>query len=133
MKLLDSTFLIDLLRNKKDAYNKLNELSNEIALFITTISIFELAIGIQLDKNVDKIKKFSELSKFLAAFEVLNLDADSAIVSGKLKGDLISQGEDIDTRDCLIAGIAINNKVDTIITKNKKHFERINGLKVEDY
>lgn len=133
MKLLDSTFLIDLLRNKKEAYNKLNDLENEIALFVTSISVFELAIGTQLDKNVDKVKKFSELSKFLSAFEILNLDVDSAMISGKLRGDLISQGKEIDTRDCLIAGIALSNKVDTIITKNKKHFERIEGLKVEDY
>ncbi|MBT4540876.1 PIN domain-containing protein [Candidatus Woesearchaeota archaeon] len=133
MKLLDSTFLIDLLKNKKEVHGKLDELENERALFISSISVYELALGIQLDKNLNHVKKFSEFLKFIAAFEVLNLDVDSAIIAGKLKGDLIRKGKEIDTRDCLIAGTALTNKIDTIITRNKKHFERVKGLKVESY
>ena len=133
MKILDSTFLIDLLKNKKEVYDKLDEIEKERALFITSISVYELAVGIQLDKNANKVKKFSELLKFLAAFEILELDVDSAIRAGKIKGDLIRKGKEIDTRDCLIAGIALINKAETIVTRNKKHFERVKGLKVETY
>ena len=36
-------------------------------------------------------------------------------------------------KDILIAGICIANNCKTIITKNKKHFERIDELDVETY
>lgn len=84
-------------------------------------------------KNVDKTKKMIELLKLFSAFEVLDLNLDSAIKAGEVDGTLRAQGKDINGADALVAGIALTNKVDTIITKNRSHFERIDGLKVESY
>lgn len=133
MKLLDSSFLIDLLRDKDEAYKKLDDLKDEIALFTTSINIFEVTRGIYLMKNADKTKKLTELLKLFSSFEVLDLNIDSAIKAAEIDGTLRAQGKDINAADSLIIGIALTNKVDTIITKNRSHFERIDGLKVESY
>ena len=133
MKLLDSTFLIDLLKNKEGAYKKLDDFKKEPALFVTMVNVFELVSGIYSISPKNNEKRLNELLKFFAAFEILDLCLDSAIKAGEIHGKLRSNGKEIDVGDSLIAGISLTNKVDTIITKNKKHFERIEGLKVEDY
>ncbi|MFH1439682.1 MAG: PIN domain-containing protein [Candidatus Woesearchaeota archaeon] len=133
MKLLDTTYLIDLLNNKEDAYKKLDDLDHEPALFITAINIFELVAGVYKRYNENREQKIEELLKFLSDFEILDLDLVAALKAGKIKGSLIKTGSEIDIGDCLIGGIALANKVNTIITKNKKHFERIEGLNVETY
>jgi len=33
----------------------------------------------------------------------------------------------------MIAGIALSNNINTIITRDKEHFKRIEGIKVESY
>jgi len=43
------------------------------------------------------------------------------------------KGEIIEDLDILIAGICIANDCKTIITKNKRHFDMIDGLDVETY
>lgn len=133
MKLLDSTFLIDLLKNKEGAYKKLDDLKKEPALFVTMINVFELVSGVYFINPKNNEKRLNELLKFFAAFEILDLCLDSTIKAGEIHGKLRSDGKEIDVGDSLIAGISLTNKVDTIITRNKKHFERIDGLKVEEY
>jgi predicted nucleic acid-binding protein len=133
MKLLDTTYLIDLLHNKEDALKKLDDFENEPALFIASVSVFELVVGIYKKYTINREKNVEELLTFLSSFEIFGLDLNSAIEAGKIHGNLIREGKEIDEGDTLIAGIALVNKVDTIITKNTSHFERIEGLKVESY
>lgn len=53
-------------------------------------------------------------------------------MGGAIFGDLKSKGIAIDTEDCMIAGIA-KDKREKILTKNTRHFHRIEGLEVESY
>jgi len=53
--------------------------------------------------------------------------------AAEIHGELIAKGNKIDNTDSLIAAIALTNNINTIITRNKKHFERIKGIKVETY
>ncbi|NOJ27075.1 MAG: PIN domain nuclease, partial [Nitrososphaera sp.] len=54
--------------------------------------------------------------------------------SGRIWGELAQslKSDTIGDRDLFIACIALSNK-QTLITRNKKHFERVSGLQVEGW
>ncbi|MDG7000350.1 MAG: type II toxin-antitoxin system VapC family toxin, partial [Nitrososphaerota archaeon] len=60
------------------------------------------------------------------------LDVSSSDKAGKILADLAKEGGLIDFRDALIAGISVANSL-LIMTRNKDHFSRIKGLKVESW
>jgi tRNA(fMet)-specific endonuclease VapC len=61
-------------------------------------------------------------------FAVLNLDYESAKTWAELAQS--TKSNTIGESDLFIASIALSNK-QSLITRNKKHFERIGGLQVE--
>ncbi|PIN80149.1 hypothetical protein COV11_04500 [Candidatus Woesearchaeota archaeon CG10_big_fil_rev_8_21_14_0_10_30_7] len=129
--LLDTTILIDFLRNKKNAVSFFEKNKNKL-LFTTEINIFELVTGVYADgKSVDvHLQKIFLLAENLA---ILHLNRNGTLKAGQIAGTLISKGERIEDIDCLTAGIAISNGVSTIVTENKKHYEKIPGIKVITY
>ena len=54
MKLVDTTFLIDLSRNDRDAIKKAFDLDKYPAVFCTEISVYEVAMGVYAIKNIDQ-------------------------------------------------------------------------------
>lgn len=133
MKLVDTTFLIDLSKNKADAVKKSLELDEEPKVFCTEISVYEIILGVYAIKNIDYNKRLQKLESMFNNFHILTLDHNSAIKAGEIAGELIKTGKTISDADCMIAGIALSNNIITIITKDKEHFTRIKGIKVEGY
>ena len=128
---LDTSTLIDLLRNKKEAVQKIEKSKEHVAT--TRINIFEILFGIFVKKDKEK-QKFSERTKSLIdKIKILELDEVSCIKSAKIKSELIMHGKEIETTDCLIAGIMLANDCEKIITRDKDHFDRIKEIKVEGY
>lgn len=70
---------------------------------------------------------------FLSTFELLEFDLKAAEKAGAVIALLEKKGEKIGDKGELTAGIALRHGETTIITKNKKHFEKIPGLKVEEW
>lgn len=128
--ILETSFLIDLLRNEKNAVAKLRSLvDNDEVLGIASPTIFELWTGLYaLGKTETEKNRISSTIKNLILY---NLDDESARVSGKINGELIKKGIKIDPEDCMIAGIAIKNNK-KVLTRDG-HFERMGGLKIEGY
>lgn len=128
MKVLDNTFLIDLLRGKEETISIINSKED---LLTTQINMYEVIRGLFL-------KKISS-SKLIAVFElfenikVLPLDDNGVIKSAEISANLIKDGKMIADCDCLTAGILLSRRISTIITKNVKHFKRIKGIRVESY
>ncbi len=127
---LDTSVLIDLLKNNKEAVEKIKGLgSNEI--IATRINIFEILLGVFCRGAP---QKFSEdVRSLTSSIKILELDEVSCIQSARIKSGLVQKGREIETTDCLIAGIMLANGCNTIITKNKEHFSRIEGIKIESY
>jgi len=133
MILLDTTFLIDLLREEKNAVNKVIELENRDILVTTYVNVYELLLGVYSIKGIDYEKKLNDIETMLTKIEVLILEKQSAISSAKIGGKLALKGQIIGDTDNMIAGIALSNGIKTIITRDEDHFERIEGIKVESY
>ena len=96
-------------------------------MFTTIINVAEYYAGTFRSKTKGAVKNARD---YLQQFSILMLDEDSALLWGRLYGELKSNA--ISERDLFIASIALANK-QTLITRNKKHFERVPGLEVEGW
>ncbi len=128
--ILDTTFLIDLLRNEPMAVRKANELERQsTSLTTTTVTVFELWRGFNALKNPEKIERACEM---LDQLTIYPLDIQSAKRAGSLAHDLDKIGQEVDPEDACIAGIALE-KHEEVLTRNVKHFSRIPRLIVHNY
>lgn len=128
MKVLDTTFLIDLLRGNR---NTLKILKKREILLTTQINMYEILRGFFINKSSKK--KLLEVNEFFDNIRLLNFDDTSLIKSAEISADLINKGQIISDCDCMTAGIALSNGITEIVTKNVKHFEKIKGIKVIKY
>ncbi len=128
--ILDTSFIIDLLKNKSAALSKAQALEKtSTPLRTTTISVFELWQGLEDMQNKEKKDR---IERFLSSIGLLSFDLASAKIAGTIFSGLERKGETIEAEDCMIAGITLVHG-DAILTRNNKHFERIKGIKVETY
>jgi len=133
MILLDTSFLIDLLRQRKNAINKAVELVNRDKLATTYVNIYELLMGVYSKKDANYEEKLKTVENLTEKIGILALEKDSTIKSAKIGGELMLKGQIVGDTDNMIAGIALSNGINTIVTRDKEHFERIKGIKVESY
>ena len=100
--------------------------------------MFETYLGLYANKILEKTPSLLEtrkinLEKLLSKFQILPFNRVAAIESAKILGDLIRKGKKIEFRDGLIAGIAISNGINKILTKNIDHFIRIENFETISY
>ena len=126
---LDTDFLVNFLRNRKEEaeFIKKNETENELAT--TYINLFELYYGAY--KSQETENNLKAISLLLNRLNVLNLSEDSAKKAGEILVKLEKDGKTIDFRDLFIGTIALANGY-SIKTGNIKHFNRIEGLNISD-
>ncbi len=130
MACLDTTFLVDLLRGRKDVGNLKEELSrSESILAVASPSIMELWFGACQAKASEQEKE--KINQLLLSLEVLDLDEKSAKEAGEIEGELFAKRQVIETEDVMIAAIArVHNE--KVVTRDN-HYTKIDGLKVLKY
>ncbi|MBS3790981.1 MAG: type II toxin-antitoxin system VapC family toxin [Candidatus Thermoplasmatota archaeon] len=132
---LDSTFLIDFLRDDGETRAVAEELELSGKLSTTEINAFEIASGIeQSDLSDDKKEeKMKQAEALFNRVELLSLDHEAALKAAEIIGELKRKGRSVDTLDSLVAGIALTNGCEVIVTRNEKHFQPIEGVDVKSY
>lgn len=123
----DTSFLVALERGDGGTLEKMRELeARGEVVCITAVTVAEYYHGAYGSK--DTARALRDAKGLLERFVILDLDYESGKIWGELaysmKSDMIGD------RDLFIASIALSNK-QTLITRNKKHFERVSGLLVE--
>ncbi|MGQ9470054.1 MAG: PIN domain-containing protein [Nitrososphaerales archaeon] len=123
---LDTTFLVDLLRDLKPAAEKVYQMRRDrCELYTTPISAFELYIGAYRSRKPNRVVDVEEVLNDLI---LLSIRKSEAKESAKIFMELMEKGEIIDMRDALIAGCMLKNDCHTIVTRNVAHFTRISGI-----
>lgn len=123
MKLvLDTSIIIDYLRNGKVGVEFFNKVAEDTVFFIPTIVIFELFSG-QSTKDPQKLKKIID---FIEYFQKIELTETIAQKAGEIYRDLSST---LQPPDYIIAASALETG-GVVVTLNKKHFEPIPNLKL---
>ncbi|MEW5954989.1 MAG: type II toxin-antitoxin system VapC family toxin [Candidatus Micrarchaeota archaeon] len=125
MKVLDTDFLVALLRGSEQAKTLLDELRCE-DVSTTSISAFELNYGALKTKNPENI---AVTKRLLSSLDVMPLDKLAAEKTAEIINTLQSRGENLDLRDAMIAGITASNAA-AIVTRNTKHFSKVKELEV---
>ncbi|PIO08627.1 PIN domain nuclease [Candidatus Pacearchaeota archaeon CG10_big_fil_rev_8_21_14_0_10_34_12] len=131
---LDTSFLIDVILGRPipEAYENLLDENDKFS--ITSPSIMELIKGLNLSKNLKYVtqEEKDKINKIISSMNIFDFNMKSAILAGEIEAELRNKGELIDIMDIMIGAIAKHNN-QILITKNPKHFEKIKGLKIEDY
>ena len=128
MKILDSDVCIEILRGNERVIDRRRTVDDDVAT--TWITASELAYG--AGKSRDPERNTTLVTEFLATLPVVGLDLPSALEFGHLKARLERAGRRIADADLLIASIALSNGA-SVVTGNRKHYERIDGLRIEDW
>jgi tRNA(fMet)-specific endonuclease VapC len=128
--LLDTNICIYIIKKKPiGVFEKFKSLSIG-SIGISSITLAELQYGIMKSSYPEKNQE--ALDKFITPLEIIDFDYNATIEYGKIRADLERKGISIGPLDTLIAAHA--KSLDLIlVTNNEKEFERILGLKVENW
>jgi tRNA(fMet)-specific endonuclease VapC len=128
--MLDTDTCITLIRQRSPRLLEkvVSFLPGEIGL--SSITVAELYYGVEHSQYRDKNR--AALAQFLLPFELADFDSAAALAYGTIRADLEAQGLPIGAMDTLIAAHALALKV-TLVTHNTSEFQRVAGLKVEDW
>jgi predicted nucleic acid-binding protein len=131
MVCLDTSFIIALMRRDERAQAKLEEYTaSETRLTTTPITACELFKGAY--KSTKRERELQKVKMTLGFLEVLNFSVEASERYGRLMASEGLHGGPIGDLDAMIASIALTHGED-IVTSNRKHFERVEGLLVDSW
>jgi tRNA(fMet)-specific endonuclease VapC len=126
---LDTNTLIYFFKGLGEVSNRLlTTPPGEIA--IPTIVIFELEVGI--GKSTSPRKRIAQLHQITSLVNIVSFGQSEAKCAAAIRIKLEKQGIPIGPYDILIAASALASN-STLVTHNTKEFERVAGLKIEDW
>ena len=127
MIILDSDHWVALLRGRLDLRGRAAP-TEELAM--TAVSLAELSHGAhKWARAADNLARLDVLAALTA---VLPLDEAAARRFGRLKAGLERAGAPVGDLDLQIASIALEHAA-TLVSHNRRRFERIVGLTVKDW
>jgi tRNA(fMet)-specific endonuclease VapC len=124
---VDTSIFIDCLRKNVVPSSRqfLESLGNDHTGFTSSITVAELSVGAHLAQRKDALEKTLHL---LEIVEIIDLDARIAIEAGEIYASLVKKGKTVELTDCLIAATALSTGITKIVTRNIKHFDRIQEI-----
>ncbi|MCX9014738.1 MAG: type II toxin-antitoxin system VapC family toxin [Candidatus Methanoperedens sp.] len=93
--------------------------------YTSTITLAELSVGAHLSPKKDAMEKTLDL---ITSVSSVDISSEIAIEGGRIYSSLVRDGDEIELNDCLIAASAKYVGITDIVTRNKKHFNRIQGI-----
>ena len=130
MYLLDTNICIYIIKKKPVDVLKTLKTKSKKNIYVSSITIAELEYRVAKSQFPEKNK--IALIEFLSIFNILPFDDTDAVEFGMIKTDLEKKGRIIGPMDLLIAGQAKSKKL-ILVTNNIKEFERVEGLKIENW
>ena len=127
----DTSFIIDLLRGDENAERLLDLIEKESRpQKVSSVTVLELYEGVARSQTPES--KQQRILDILDTKHVVSADRAVMRKAGKLSGELINDGRRIEREDCIIAATALLND-EPVITRNTRHFERVDGLETRTY
>ncbi len=118
--IVDTSIIIDILRNVKASIDLIQKLSKENLLFISGITEAELFSG----KDADNERKKEKILELLSYFQKINPTNEILQKAGEFR-----RKYNVSLLDCIIAATAYYLNAE-ILTKNEKDFSKIKEIKL---
>ena len=124
--LLDTNWVIDRLRQVERVVRRVEELEPE-GIGISIISLAELYEGVFYSRRPEDDER--ELRNFLQGIEIVDVDDEICRIFAIERGRLRAAGAIIGDFDIMIGATAKRHGL-TLLTNNRRHFERMQGLNI---
>lgn len=127
--LLDTNIVIYVIKRKPvSALETFNRHSGQLA--ISSITLAELIHGAEKSEQTEKNLRLVE--DFTSRLVVLDYDTKAAAHYGNIRAELEQSGKMIGVNDLHIAGHARSEGL-ILVTNNLREFERVTGLRMENW
>lgn len=127
--LLDTNIVIYTIKNRPREVREMFK-KHQTQMAISTVSVGELIFGVE--RSVQPERNQADIDGMLARLEVFTFDEKAAAHFGQIRAELYSQGKPIGPYDMMIAGHARSQGL-ILVTNNMKEFERVPGLRLENW
>lgn len=97
---------------------------------MSSVTLMELIYGAEASAAVER--NLRDVEGLIARLDVLTYDEPAAVHTGQLRAELRRAGRPIGPYDEMIAGHARSRGL-VVVTNNTRHFERVPGLRVENW
>ena len=128
--LLDTCTVSDFVKGDSGVLARLKATAPE-RVAISSITRMEIEFGLQLNP-ARALKIAVVMNAFLDSITTLPFEVADAQAAGTIRATLQKRGRPIGAYDLLIAGCALARGL-AVVTSNLKEFQRIGGLRVENW
>jgi tRNA(fMet)-specific endonuclease VapC len=128
LRLLDTDTCIHILRGNEAVIERRAATPDDVVT--TWITAAELYYGAAKSNAPEKNRTL--VQNFLSTLPVVGLDEAAVQVFGEAKALLERQGQRLADADLFIGAIAVAERA-TVVTGNRRHYERIPGIVLEDW
>lgn len=130
MYLLDTNICIYLIKNTYPSMTERVFSMDPSELCISAITLYELEYGAAKSKWSEQTRQ--KLYMFLGPFTILPFDGKDAVNAGTIRANLEKEGNPIGPYDIQIAAQGLARNL-IVITHNTAEFNRVPGLRTEDW
>ena len=128
--ILDTSVLIAVERQELEI-DSFTENREEEIFGLSVISVSELLHGVhRANSRTRRLKRSAYVEKIIELFPIFVFEVSMARIYAELWSDLSSKGIRIGAHDLMIGSTALSLGF-SVATHNVRHFERIEGLKLE--
>lgn len=129
--LLDTSFLIDLMRGDSGAISTARELEADLVQqHVSSMTLFELFYGVA--KSDQATTERETVTSVIESKPIVPADENVMRKAGRIAGSLAADGNAVDDGDAIIGATAITLD-EPVLTRNEGDFERIDDVRVETY
>lgn len=125
--LVDTDWAINYLNGQERTRRRLDEIEDH-GLAFSLISLAEVYEGVLYSRDPEKNER--GLEDFLQYITLVSVDEETSRLFGKERGRLRAQGRLVADFDLIIGVTALQHNL-TLLTNNRRHFENIEGLRLE--
>ena len=128
MRILDTDVCIEILRGNTQVIARRRSTVDRVAT--TWITAAELYYGAAKSRTPQD--KMAVVKEFLGTLDILGLDERGAGRFGIMKASLEKAGRGLADADLFIGAICLAHDA-FLVTGNRRHYERVEGLSLEDW
>jgi predicted nucleic acid-binding protein len=128
--IFDSSEIIALERNRGMVENLIAGREEE-PFGISVVTIAELLHGVErADNEARRLRRQAFVEKVIELLPIFPFDVSAARIYARIWASLVQRGFTVGAHDLIIAATAISLDY-TVITSNRRDFEKIEGLRLE--